>query len=213
MVKQYVILSVITSRCHSSLDTPADFFEDDDHLFRVQTNNSRMNAGGIFNKGTRMAFETFYAPAKVNLYLEVLGRRPDGYHDLSMIMQRISLYDRIDISLGGDPGVRVVCEGVPLGKGEENIAARAAKRILDLSGERVGVDIRIEKKIPVAAGLGGGSSDAASVLLGLNDMLRLDLSREILMKEGGALGADVPFFVLGRTAWARGVGDVLEEID
>ena len=153
------------------------------------------------------------APAKINLCLHVLGKRPDNYHDLAMLMQRVSLYDRIDISLVSRPGVRVTCEGIDLGPGEENIAARAGRRLLALAGERRGVDVVIDKQIPVAAGLGGGSSDAASVLLALNDMLELGLDRQALMVEGAALGADVPFFVFQHTAWATGIGDVLERVD
>jgi 4-diphosphocytidyl-2-C-methyl-D-erythritol kinase len=156
---------------------------------------------------------SFLAPAKINLCLHVLGRRPDGYHDLAMIMQPISLYDRLEITLSPDPGVRVTCSGVELLPGEENIAARAARRLLDRCGGTAGVDICIEKNIPVAAGLGGGSSDAATVLMGLNDMLQLGLDRRELMAEGGRLGADVPFFIFSRTAWATGIGEVLEPFD
>jgi len=153
------------------------------------------------------------APAKINLCLHVLGRRPDGYHELSMVMQRISLYDRLELTLTDEPGVRVVCPGVELPPAGENIAARAARRLLALAGDRCGVDIVIDKQIPVAAGLGGGSSDAASVLMGLNEMLALGMDCDTLMREGGRLGADVPFFVFGADAWATGIGDVLERVE
>ncbi|MFA5515229.1 MAG: 4-(cytidine 5'-diphospho)-2-C-methyl-D-erythritol kinase [Desulfuromonadales bacterium] len=156
-----------------------------------------------------MAGYIFQAPAKINICLHVCGRRPDGYHDLGMIMQRISLCDRIEVCLADQPGVRVVCPGLPLGPGEENVAARAAERMLRLSGKGFGVEIGIEKKIPVAAGLGGGSSDAAAVLLALNDMLDLHLGRETLMREAAGIGADVPFFLFRHSAWATGIGDVL----
>jgi len=155
----------------------------------------------------------YLAPAKINLYLHVLGRRPDGYHDLAMIMQRVSLYDRIEIALVERPGVRVDCKGVDLPPGGENIGAVAARRLLGLAGEKRGVEISINKGIPVAAGLGGGSSDAAAVLEGLNDMLGLGLSRERLMAEGSRLGADVPFFLFKDPAWATGIGDVLEKVE
>jgi len=155
----------------------------------------------------------FLAPAKINLCLHVLGRRSDGYHELAMVMQRISLCDRLEISLVEQPGVRVSCEGVDLPPGGENIAARAARRLLELAGERRGAEIVIDKRIPVAAGLGGGSSDAATVLMGLNEMLGLGLSGQTLMAEGVALGADVPFFVFKDAAWATGIGDVLEKIE
>lgn len=155
----------------------------------------------------------YLAPAKINLCLHVLGRRPDGYHELAMIMQRVSLFDRLEMTLTSEPGVRVSCPGVELPPGGENIAARAARRILALAGDGRGVEIVIDKQIPVAAGLGGGSSDAAAVLMGLNDMLGLGLDSATLMAEGARLGADVPFFVFGATAWATGIGDRLEKVD
>ncbi|HKK00694.1 MAG TPA: 4-(cytidine 5'-diphospho)-2-C-methyl-D-erythritol kinase [Desulfuromonadales bacterium] len=155
---------------------------------------------------------TVLAPAKINLCLHVLGKRPDGYHDLAMLMQRISLYDRLEISLGAEPGIRVSCAGVALPPGDENIAAKAARRMLELAASQDGVEIVIDKRIPVAAGLGGGSSDAAAVLLALNEMLGLNLSRQRLQVEGARLGADVPFFVFGADAWATGIGDVLTAV-
>ncbi|RNC68343.1 MAG: 4-(cytidine 5'-diphospho)-2-C-methyl-D-erythritol kinase [Desulfuromonadales bacterium] len=153
------------------------------------------------------------APAKVNYRLDVLRRRPDGYHDLRMIMQRIDLCDDIEIALSDTPGVRVTCgrEGVPDGPG--NIAWRAADALLRLSGTQVGIDIAITKNIPVAAGLGGGSSDAATVLMGVNEMLGLGLSTERLMEIGVTLGADVPFFIFGKTALAEGIGEVLTALE
>ncbi|GLI37343.1 4-(cytidine 5'-diphospho)-2-C-methyl-D-erythritol kinase [Geobacter hydrogenophilus] len=156
---------------------------------------------------------TLKAPAKVNYRLDVLRRRPDGYHDLRMIMQRIDLCDEITITLSDTSGVRVTCgrEGVP--DGPENIAWRAANALLPLSGQEAGIDIAITKNIPVAAGLGGGSSDAATVLLGVNELLGLGLSIERLMEVGVTLGADVPFFVFGKTALAEGIGEVLTAID
>jgi 4-diphosphocytidyl-2-C-methyl-D-erythritol kinase len=155
---------------------------------------------------------TFLAPAKINLCLHVLGKRPDGYHELAMLMQRVSLYDTLRIALVAERGVRVVCKGVELPPGGENIAARAARRMLELSGADCGVEIAIDKAIPVAAGLGGGSSDAAAVLMGLDEMLSTALGKERLMAEGGKLGADVPFFIFKEPAWATGIGDCLETV-
>lgn len=155
----------------------------------------------------------FLAPAKINLCLHVLDRRNDGYHELAMLMQRVALFDEVSITLVSDPGVRVNCEELDLPDGVANIAGKAAARMLDLSRSTQGVQIDIRKKIPVAAGLGGGSSDAATVLMGLNQMLELGLSKEQLMAEGVHLGADVPFFIFEKTAWATGIGDVLTEID
>jgi len=142
----------------------------------------------------------------------VLGKRADGYHELAMLMQRVSLYDRIAVELTATPGVRVRCEGVVLLPGEENIAGRAAAMMLAQADGGGGVDIVIEKNIPVAAGLGGGSSDAATVLLALNEMLGVGLSRDRLMDLGVRLGADVPFFVFEEAAWATGIGERLEKV-
>lgn len=152
------------------------------------------------------------APAKVNYRLDVIARRPDGYHELRMIMQRINLCDEVTISLSSGPGIRVSCgqEGVP--EGEGNIAWKAAKALLDLAEQPFGVEIVIQKNIPVAAGLGGGSSDCAAVLLGLNELSGLGLSREQLMEIGVKLGADVPFFVFQQTALAEGIGEKLSPL-
>ncbi len=153
------------------------------------------------------------APAKVNLRLDVLRRRPDGYHDLRMIMQRIDLCDDISITLTDNPGIRVVCgrQGVPDGPG--NIAWRAADALLRISGRAVGIDIAITKNIPVAAGLGGGSSDCATVLMGVNELLGLGLSDGQLMEIGVTLGADVPFFIFKKTALAEGIGERLTPLE
>src|ERR1039457_3573216 len=153
------------------------------------------------------------APAKVNYRLDVLRRRPDGYHDLRMIMQRIDLCDLIEISLVDTPGIRVSCgrAGVPDGPG--NIAWKAANLLLELSGERTGISINITKRIPVAAGMGGGSSDGATVLMGVNKLLGLELSEQRLMEIGVKLGADVPFFIFKKAALAEGIGERLTAME
>lgn len=153
------------------------------------------------------------APAKVNFRLDVLGKRADGYHDVCMVMQRIDLCDDITISLSETPGIRVTCgrAGVPDGPG--NIAWRAADALLSLTEGKPGIDIAIVKQIPVAAGLGGGSSDAAAVLMGVNELLRLGLPDERLMEIGARLGADVPFFVFKRPALAEGIGERLTPLE
>jgi len=153
------------------------------------------------------------APAKINYRLDVLSRRPDGYHELRMIMQRIDLCDEITITMTDTRGIRVTCDrhGVPDGPG--NIAWRAADALLGLSGQAIGLDIAINKNIPVAAGLGGGSSDAATVLMGVNDLLGLALTKDQLMNIGVKLGADVPFFIFERTALAEGIGERLTPIE
>ncbi|KAA0895437.1 4-(cytidine 5'-diphospho)-2-C-methyl-D-erythritol kinase [Oryzomonas rubra] len=152
---------------------------------------------------------TLQAPAKVNYRLDVIRRRPDGYHDLRMVMQRVNLCDMITITLTETPGITVTCgkNGVPDGPG--NIAWKAAKALLDLADQGVGAVIDIAKNIPVAAGLGGGSSDAATVLMGMNELLGLQLSEQRLMEIGLTLGADVPFFVFQKPALAEGVGEQL----
>jgi 4-diphosphocytidyl-2-C-methyl-D-erythritol kinase len=153
------------------------------------------------------------APAKVNYRLDVLGKRADGYHELRMIMQRVDLCDDIEIALSERAGIRVACGRVGVPDGPGNIAWRAADALVKLSGREVGIDISITKKIPVAAGLGGGSSDAATVLMGVNELLELGLSDERLMEIGVKLGADVPFFIFKKPALAEGIGDQLSALD
>ncbi len=156
----------------------------------------------------------FSAPAKINLCLHVLGRRSDGYHELAMIMQRVSLYDKVRIELAGpEVGIQVECPGLELPPGGENIASRAARKMLFLADRSFGIRIRIEKNIPVAAGLGGGSSDAAAVVMGLNEMLDLNLGQRQLIEVGSTLGADVPFFIFQHAAWATGIGDRLKKME
>ncbi|MFP4475232.1 MAG: 4-(cytidine 5'-diphospho)-2-C-methyl-D-erythritol kinase [Desulfatibacillaceae bacterium] len=150
-------------------------------------------------------------PAKVNLYLRVAGRRPDGYHDLETLMCPVGIHDRIVIRKA-ESGIRVECGHPDVPGGRDNIAHRAAESFFGLSGLNGGVHIDIEKNIPVGAGMGGGSSDAAGVLCGLNRLFGDPLEREVLHGAGLALGADVPFFVDCVPAWATGVGDVLEPV-
>ncbi len=148
------------------------------------------------------------APGKINWTLDVTGRRPDGYHEVEMLLQSIGLWDEIilterrkDIRIVGD------LQGIP--RNGDNLAVKAAEQIRQSCGADAGVDIAIYKKIPVAAGLAGGSSDAAAVLIGLNALWDLDLPGERLWQLGSRLGADVPFCIPGGTAVARGIGDKL----
>ena len=159
-----------------------------------------------------MSVPCYLAPAKINLCLHVLSRRRDGYHELCMLMQKISLYDEVRIGLRDDGAVLVTCDGVDLGAGEENIAARAARAMQAYDVEKRGVSIDICKRIPVAAGLGGGSSDAATVLSVLNDVWNLQLDETVLADEALKLGADVPFFLGTSPAWAQGVGERLSPV-
>ncbi|MBU0506657.1 MAG: 4-(cytidine 5'-diphospho)-2-C-methyl-D-erythritol kinase [bacterium] len=152
------------------------------------------------------------SPAKINVRLDVLSKRHDGYHDLRMINTPVSIYDEIECELT-EKGIKVECmndSNVP--DGEENIVYGVAKEILAYSNKNIGVHIRIKKNIPSAAGMGGGSSNAAAVLTGLNDLLKINLSKEKLMKIGLRFGADVPFFVMGSAAVAKGVGEDLVKI-
>ena len=149
------------------------------------------------------------APAKINLCLHVLGRRLDGYHELAMAMQQVSLFDRLEITVSDGSGIEVSCEALEQ-DGGENIAARAARLFLSEASLEKRVRIRIDKQIPVAAGLGGGSSDAAAVLSGLNKLCGQPLSKSQLSGLAGTLGADVPFFLFDRAAWATGTGTTLE---
>jgi len=152
---------------------------------------------------------TFKSPAKINLCLHVLGRYENGYHALAMAMQRIDLCDDIHIRITKQSGVKATCAGLVLMPDEDNIAARAARLLLTEAQLDVGVEIQIDKRIPVAAGLGGGSSNAATVLLGLNEMLDLRLDNQRLQQLGAQLGADVPFFIFQQPAWATGTGTEL----
>lgn len=152
---------------------------------------------------------TLSAPAKINYLLDVIGKRPDGYHELRMIMQRVNLCDEISLTLTDTPGISVACNSKGTPDGPKNIAWKAAQAMFDIADYDGGVNIVIKKEIPVAAGLGGGSSDAASVLMGLDQLLKLGLTDQILMDTGRKLGADVPFFIFKKTALAEGIGEKL----
>jgi len=155
---------------------------------------------------------TFLAPAKINLCLHVQGRYANGYHDLAMLMQRVSLFDQISLRLTSDGKTAFSCTDPDLDAAEDNLVLRAARSLFDHVGTNLGVSIRLDKRIPIAAGLGGGSSDAAATLLGLNQAAGFGLAKQELMKLGVKLGADVPFFILEQSAWATGIGDVLDPV-
>lgn len=152
---------------------------------------------------------TLSAPAKINYLLDVTGKRPDGYHELRMIMQRVNLCDEITLTLTNTPGIYVTCNSKGAPDGPDNIAWKAARALLDRVESDSGVNIEIVKNIPVAAGLGGGSSDAASVLMGMNKLLQPGMPEEALMEIGVTLGADVPFFIFKQAALAEGIGEKL----
>lgn len=148
-----------------------------------------------------------FAPAKINLALDVLAKRPDGYHDVDMIMQTLELADKVTLS--PHPHIELSCTNPKVPVDRRNLAWRAVERLWDVTGERRGVQINIEKNIPIAAGLAGGSADAAAVLLGLNELWQLKLSLRELMAIALPLGADVPFCILRQTARAEGIGERL----
>jgi len=154
---------------------------------------------------------TLSCPAKVNLYLRVVGRRPDGYHELVTVMQPLSLADVLTITLRA-ADIICECQGADLPRDDGNLAVRAVKAFQQATSTRFGVHLRLVKNIPVAAGLGGGSSDAAGVLQGLNRLQGLLLNRSQLAALARQLGADVPFFLLAGPALGRGIGEVLTPI-
>ena len=161
---------------------------------------------------TRPSGPGYPAPAKLNLFLHVTGRRADGYHLLQSVFVLIDRCDTLRIAVRQDGAVRRVNDvpGVPE---ETDLAVRAAKALQAASGCTLGADIEVEKRIPIGGGLGGGSSDAATVLLVLDQLWRLALGTERLQQIGVALGADVPFFVGGRNAWVEGIGERITSID
>ena len=153
------------------------------------------------------------SPAKVNLRLEVLKKRGDGYHEIRTILQRISLCDTLRISLKGEQGISVSTDSPRLPVNEGNLAYRAASSLLEAAEARIGIELHIQKKVPISSGLGGGSSNAASTLMGLNRILKLNFSKGRLMEIGARIGADIPFFMLERTAMATGIGEKLEPLE
>jgi 4-diphosphocytidyl-2-C-methyl-D-erythritol kinase len=155
---------------------------------------------------------TYPAPAKLNLFLHVTGRRADGYHLLQSVFMLIDRCDALRLRVRDDGVIRRVNDvpGVPE---ETDLAVRAAKALKEAAGCALGVDIEVEKRIPMGGGLGGGSSDAATVLMALDSLWELGLGTTRLQAIGVALGADVPFFVGGRNAWVEGIGERIVPIE
>ncbi|CUX24603.1 4-(cytidine 5'-diphospho)-2-C-methyl-D-erythritol kinase [Clostridium sp. C105KSO13] len=152
------------------------------------------------------------ALAKINLGLDVLGRRENGYHDVRMVMQSIYLYDDVKIERTNKPGIEIKTNLYFLPIGENNIAYKAAALLIEEFQIKEGVVITLHKHIPVAAGLAGGSSNAAAVLFGMNRIFGLGLSRKELMERGVKLGADVPYCIMRGTVLAEGIGEELTEL-
>lgn len=152
------------------------------------------------------------AYGKINLGLDVVRKREDGYHEVRMIMQTVNLYDKITMGKNNGGGIRTETNLPYVPDGEGNLAYRAAKLLADEFGITDGVTIKIKKCIPVAAGMAGGSTDAAAVLVGMNRLFSLGLSRKELMKRGVKLGADVPYCIMRGTALSEGIGEILTEL-
>lgn len=149
------------------------------------------------------------AYGKINLGLDVLRKREDGYHDVRMIMQTVGIFDRIDLIRNQEPGIQVETNLYYLPTNENNLVYKAAKLLMDEFHITSGITIRLKKFIPVAAGMAGGSSDAAAVLFGVNKMFQLGLTTTQLMERGVKIGADVPYCILRGTALSEGIGEVL----
>ena len=147
--------------------------------------------------------------AKINLGLDVLGKREDGYHEVRMIMQTIRMYDQLDMRKSVEPGIHLTTNKKYIPVDENNLVWRAAKLMMDTCGIIEGLSIHLHKVIPVAAGMAGGSSDAAATLVGMNRLFHCGLSKEKLMELGVQIGADVPYCVLRGTALAEGIGEKL----
>ncbi len=150
---------------------------------------------------------TVRAPAKVNLCLEVLGKRPDGFHEIRTVMQAVSLCDELEFRRRPDGHVGLSCSDPQLPVDERNLAVRAARLLQQRLGVQEGVDISLRKRVPVGGGLGGGSSDGAVTLLALRELWRLDITRQHLADLAAELGSDVPFFLWGGAAQCEGRGE------
>jgi 4-diphosphocytidyl-2-C-methyl-D-erythritol kinase len=157
-------------------------------------------------------FQSFLAPAKINLFLHITGQRADGYHTLQSVFQLLDFYDKIHLKSSKNGEIKRTNEisGVPE---SEDLCGRAALALQKTTGCKLGCEYAVDKNIPMGGGLGGGSSDAATILLALNQLWQLNISREKLMEIGLKLGADVPIFIFGQNAWAEGVGEILTPIE
>jgi len=152
------------------------------------------------------------SPCKVNLLLNILGKRPDGFHELETVMHPVNLFDEIRFERGGN-GIQLTCDEPALPVDSQNLICRAADAFLKLHNLRDGVRIHLQKKIPLAAGLGGGSGDAATTLLALNELFDRPLSTAKLNELAASLGSDVPFFLQARPALATGRGEKIQPLD
>ena len=155
---------------------------------------------------------TLPCPAKINLFLRITGRRADGYHTLQTLFQLLDYGDSITLTLRDDGQIRLLSPlpGVP---DQDNLVVRAARGLQAASGSKLGADIHLDKRLPMGGGIGGGSSNAATTLLGLNHLWQAAMPIDALCELGLGLGADIPVFVRGETAWAEGIGETLQPVE
>jgi 4-diphosphocytidyl-2-C-methyl-D-erythritol kinase len=153
------------------------------------------------------------APAKVNLFLEIVAKRADGYHEIATLMAAVSLYDTLELKDDASGKIQLECSNRDLSAGPENLVCRAAALLQQRSGPARGCSIRLTKNIPLAAGLAGGSTDAAATLAGLNELWQLGVRTEDLARYGALLGSDVPFFFDTPAAWCTGRGEEVVRVD
>lgn len=151
------------------------------------------------------------AYAKINISLDVIGKREDGYHELKMIMQNIDLYDVLNFNKAKS-GINITCNKSYIPTNEKNLVYRACKLFIDIYNIKYGVDIYIKKNIPVAAGLAGGSADAAAALVTMNELFEVNATQNELMKIGLKIGADVPYCIVGGTALCEGIGEIITSL-
>jgi 4-diphosphocytidyl-2-C-methyl-D-erythritol kinase len=156
---------------------------------------------------------TVFAPAKINVTLRILDRRPDGFHNLWSIMQTVALEDEVQIRLRADrQDIRLRCDATQLAADQSNLVYRAAAEVLERAQHAIGLDIELRKRIPIGAGLGGGSSDAAATIIGLNHLLQLKWSPKQMADIGQSLGSDVPFFLFAPSAFVAGRGESVRSV-
>jgi 4-diphosphocytidyl-2-C-methyl-D-erythritol kinase len=157
---------------------------------------------------------TVFAPAKINVVLRILDRRPDGFHNLWSIMQTVALEDEVSIKIRADrQGIQLRCDAAQLAADQSNLVYRAAAEVLARAHQSIGLDVELRKRIPMGAGLGGGSSDAAATIIGLNRLLRLEWSPTQMADAGQSLGSDVPFFFFAPSAIVAGRGETVRPVD
>ena len=156
---------------------------------------------------------TMQAYAKINLGLDVVGRLPNGYHEVRMIMQNVKIHDTLTFTKDETDAITITTDESKLPAGEDNLIYKAVLLLRELSGDHTGVRVHLQKRIPIAAGMAGGSTDAAATLLGVNQLLGLGIPKEVLQEKSVRIGADVPYCVLGQTALSEGIGEKLTPID